>query len=169
MTPLILDNCCGCIKLRTGCLIIGYLNLFYSIVIVIATAVCFSSKDFKEEFSKRNADHLTIASVVAIIALVIILLFLIMNIVFVIGVHQNKRGHVKAYLIYNAVFLVLYSLILFGAFAGAITSYGNALTWTNVVQNLLVIVLATYSLMVIRSFYYKMNDSNHQPAVYNKA
>ncbi|XP_028163957.1 uncharacterized protein LOC114355357 [Ostrinia furnacalis] len=173
MAALLFDTCCGCIELRTGCLIIGYLNLVFSAIAVIMTlilgvmvGVAVNDKDVQQALREQGhfpTEAAAAVSVIAIIFVVLILLFLIFNIVFLVGVHQNKRGHVKAYLIFHVIFLILYTISFLASFASPPINGGD------VASKLLSILLSIYFLLVIRSYYYKMGDTSRQPAIYNTA
>ncbi|KAL0829052.1 hypothetical protein ABMA28_003918 [Loxostege sticticalis] len=177
MAALLFDTCCGCIELRTGCLIIGYLNLVFSLITIITTLVfglavgiAINDKNFQEQIKAdpkfaeiAGSEATAVISAVAIVFVIILILFLAFNIVFLVGVHKDKRGHVKAYLIFHVIFLILYTISFLASFASPPINGGD------VASKLLAIVLSIYFLLVIRSYYYKMADSNRQPAIYNTA
>lgn len=172
MTSCIFDSCCGCIELKTGCLIIGYLNLIFGVVaivmaalVAVGTGVVLSDSDVQHELDKAHvtAAVTTVAVVVAIILIILLVLYFTFTIVYLVGVHQNKRGHVKAYLVYSVIFLVLYTILFFTSFAS------GAVLLSTIASKIFSILLSIYFLLVIRSYYYKMNDASLQPAIYNTA
>ncbi|GBP49364.1 hypothetical protein EVAR_24669_1 [Eumeta japonica] len=158
MPALLFDTCCGCINLRTGCLIIGYLQLvceiIFGIMILIMLTVSgvvasgavhpeYSSADrsnlqreLQFEFPKDNDIQglgilLVVVCVILLLALALALAF---TITLLVGVHQGKRGHVKAYLIYTTIFLVLALIMFFvslsskndaGSIVGNLLSFGQ--------------------------------------------
>ncbi|MBN4742889.1 hypothetical protein H4F41_25020, partial [Escherichia coli] len=97
-----LSNCCFCVELRTGSLIIGYLSLVGNIILTIASIMGIAGSAYIMQNGKDQdtQDAGLIALIVVIIAFIFILINLIMNIVLLVGLHKYKRGHVKAYLIY---------------------------------------------------------------------
>ncbi|KAI8431964.1 hypothetical protein MSG28_004497 [Choristoneura fumiferana] len=95
----------------------------------------------------------------AVILLLVLALLLAFTITLLVGLH--KRGHVKAYLIYSAIFLVLTVIMFFASFSQTVTA-------SNVISNLLGIALHAYFFLVIRSQYHKMDDAN-KGAIYNTA
>ncbi|CAH0400261.1 unnamed protein product [Chilo suppressalis] len=167
----IFDKCCGCIDLRTGCLIIGYLNLIGAIIgvvmgaiLAIGTGVILSSDEFKEQLHDDQAAVVTtFAVILAVILIILFVFFFIMVVVYLVGIHQNKRGHVKAYMVFAVIFLVIYTVMFFVGFANP------PIRASDVCSKLLSILLNVYFLLVIRSYYYKMNDASRQPAIYNTA
>ncbi|KAL4715821.1 hypothetical protein ACJJTC_006400 [Scirpophaga incertulas] len=172
MAALVFDKCCGCIELRTGCLIIGYLNLIASIILAIVTTLVLIGTGV----IVANADEIqveghpeitsqqisTMAVVLSVILLIVMLLFLTFNIVFLVGVHKDKRGHVRVYLGYMMFFIVVNIVLFFAGFAGPVAA-------GDIVRSLLMILLNIYFFLVIRSYYLKMGDRSRQPAIYNTA
>ncbi|CAG9788418.1 unnamed protein product [Diatraea saccharalis] len=174
MTKCLFDKCCGCIELRTGCLIIGYLNLIGAIlgiltaaILVLGTGIALSDSEvrdqFKHEFKEAGAAVATAVVVTAVILIILFVLFFAMIIVYLVGIHQNKRGHVKAYMIFSVIFLVILTIMFFVGLANPPVSASD------VCSKILNILLNIYFLLVIRSYYYKMNDASRQPAIYNTA
>ncbi|XP_063625360.1 uncharacterized protein LOC134797069 [Cydia splendana] len=162
MPSLIFDKCCGCIELKTGCLIIGYLELVGEIILsllilvsLLAGGVAISSD---KEDVKEVGVGLIVISVILLLALALLLAF---TITLLVGLHKNKRGHVKAYLIYSAIFFVI-AVVMF--FAGL--SQGPPIS--NIISNIITLVIHLYFLMVIRSHYHKMDDAS-KGAIYNTA
>ncbi|XP_072944721.1 uncharacterized protein [Epargyreus clarus] len=130
MPKLIFDDCCFCVELRTGCLIIGYLNLIGSIIATIMSIMLVATGSAIVSVYHDDPDVKTagvVLLVVAIITLVIVGLLLAFAIVLLIGLHKDKPGHVKCYLIYSVIFLVL-SFILFIVDAATNASAGDIAT-----------------------------------------
>lgn len=164
MPSLIFDKCCLCIDLKTGCFIIGYLNLIANIILIIFTGlslgagIAIASED-EEKYHRAGV----IITAISGLLLLFLILFLAFAIVLLVGLHQDKAGHVKAYLIYSVVFTILYVIYAIINIAG-----GNA-NATQIVQQIISLLLNIYFLLVIRSHYYRMKDPSRGPAVYNTA
>nr|XP_049700427.1 uncharacterized protein LOC126055412 [Helicoverpa armigera] len=159
------NKCCFCIELRTGCLIIGYLNLIGNIVMILLSILGLAAAGVVTAQGKDEDVQAVGAVMFAVVAimLVFLILFLAFTIVLLVGLHQYKRGHIKAYLIYALIFIVLYIIMFFASFASEHIVAGN------VVRDLISILLSIYFLLVIRSYYLKMDDPANKPAVYNTA
>ncbi|XP_061717837.1 uncharacterized protein LOC133525555 [Cydia pomonella] len=162
MPSLIFDKCCICIELKTGCLIIGYLELVGEIILsllilvsLLAGGVAINSDD---QEVKQVGVGLLIISVIMLLALALLLAF---TITLLVGLHKDKRGHVKAYLIYAAIF---FGIIVIMFFSGL--SQGPPIS--NIMSNIIGLMLHAYFLLVIRSYYHKMNDTS-KGAIYNTA
>ncbi|XP_063364766.1 uncharacterized protein LOC134653360 [Cydia amplana] len=162
MPSLIFDKCCGCIELKTGCLIIGYLELVGEIILsllilvsLLAGGVAISSD---KEDVKEVGVGLIVISAILLLALALLLAF---TITLLVGLHKNKRGHVKAYLIYSAIFFVI-AVVMF--FSGL--SQGPPVS--NIISNIIGLLIHLYFLLVIRSHYYKMDEAS-KGAIYNTA
>ncbi|KAJ8720011.1 hypothetical protein PYW07_012054 [Mythimna separata] len=166
------NKCCFCIDLRSGCLIIGYLNLIGNIILIllsiiamattgVANAIINDNEEFKDA---RESMHVmaTVIFAILVIMLIFYLLFLAFTIVLLVGLHQHKRGHIKAYLIYALIFIVLSIIMFFASFGGTITA-------GEIIRQLVLILLNIYFVLVIRSYYLKMDDPSNKPAVYNTA
>lgn len=158
------NKCCFCVDLRVGSFIIGYLGLvgciimtLLSIVGLVASAYITVNGDTKQAQMIGG-----FALAVMCIVLVIVVLHLIFDIILLIGLHKNKRGHVKAYLVFVTIFIVI-SILAF------ISSIANGSPAGEIVKSLLTILFSAYFLLVIRSYYLKMDDATKRPAVYNTA
>lgn len=167
------NKCCFCIDLRTGCLIIGYLNLIANLVVMlvlslglVATgAIASGALNDKDLPSETNENIKTVGAFmlgIFVVTMVFLILFLAFTIVLLVGLHQYKRGHVKAYLIFSVIFVVLSVIMFFVSFGGAVTA-------GVIVRQLFTILLNIYFLLVIRSYYLKMDNPANKPAIYNTA
>ncbi|XP_026741815.1 uncharacterized protein LOC113503878 [Trichoplusia ni] len=159
-----LEHCCFCIDLRIGCLIIGYLNLIGDFALILMTILGLTALGnvgitFHGSMSVMGA---IITSVFAV-SLIVCTLFLVFTIVLLVGIHQHKRGHVKAYLIYTLIFLILYTIMFLAGFAGI----GH--TPLTIARDVISIILSIYFLIVVRSYYLTMDEPNLRPAMYNTA
>nr|ABK24774.1 unknown [Picea sitchensis] len=162
MPSLVFDKCCGCIDLKTGCFIIGYLELVAEIILSLLILILLVGGSVGVASNKDDAQALGAGMLaIAVILLLVLALLLAFTITLLVGLHKNKRGHVKAYLIYSAIFLVLTVIMFFASFSQTITA-------SNVISNLLGIALHAYFFLVIRSQYHKMDDAN-KGAIYNTA
>ncbi|KAF9823387.1 hypothetical protein SFRURICE_006600 [Spodoptera frugiperda] len=162
----VFDKCCFCIELRTGCLIIGYLNLIGNIIAILMSIIGLAAAGVvTAEGDKEDGTQAVGAVALAVIGILLIffILFLTFSIVLLVGLHKHKRGHIKAYLIYTVIFLVLYVIMFFAGFAASHINGGV------VARDLISILLSIYFLLVIRSYYLKMDDPSNKPAVYNTA
>ncbi|XP_047997687.1 uncharacterized protein LOC125235239 [Leguminivora glycinivorella] len=162
MPSLIFDKCCGCIDLKTGCFIIGYLELvgeiIFSILILISVMAGGMAISSDDKELKQVGVGLLVISIILLLALALLLAF---TITLLVGLHKNKRGHVKAYLIYSAIFFVI-AVIMF--FSGL--SQGPPVS--NIISHIVGLVIHLYFLLVIRSHYHKMDDAS-KGAIYNTA
>ncbi|KAI5634154.1 hypothetical protein NE865_13110 [Phthorimaea operculella] len=163
MASCVLNSCCGCIELKTGSLIIGYLNLIGEIIFIIIGIIGLVGGGVVAAGaeSEKEAHNGQAVMIVSIILLLIVLFFFAFTVVLLVGIHQNKRGHVKAYLIVGAVCLVL-SLIT------TLASFATSANGTVIASRIISYIISVYFLLVIRSYYLKMEDSN-KPAIYNTA
>ncbi|KAJ8719388.1 hypothetical protein PYW08_011563 [Mythimna loreyi] len=166
------NKCCFCIDLRSGCLIIGYLNLIGNIIMVLLSIVTLATSAVAKSLINENEElkdsreglqvMTTVLIAVVAIMLVFFILFLAFTIVLLVGLHKHKRGHIKAYLIYALIFIILSVIMFFAGFAGT-QSAGE------IIKQIFIILLNIYFLLVIRSYYLKMDDPSNKPAVYNTA
>ncbi|XP_075977261.1 uncharacterized protein LOC142977317 [Anticarsia gemmatalis] len=156
-----LNNCCFCVELRTGSLIIGYLNLVGSILTTIATGVGLGLGGYI--IAEGDADHKKAGGVVvAVMALLLLLAIvnLIFSVVLLIGIHKYKPGHVKAFVIFYGICIVLSAILL-------IVNLSMGTPFKDVVSSFLQIFLGIYFLLVIRSYHKTMNENG--PAIYDTA
>ncbi|KAI5634155.1 hypothetical protein NE865_13111 [Phthorimaea operculella] len=151
MTCCVFDKCCCCIDLRTGCLILGYLSLIEEIF-VIGAALYFLMSNNYNRASQEEA-------IFIYILLFVMLFFFIVTIVLLVGIHKNKRSHVGTYLCVGAVCLVggLISIVV-----SCISSSGPEKA-QNIIKNIVGYLFNVYFYLVIRSYYYKMNNDVRGP------
>ncbi|GBP49366.1 hypothetical protein EVAR_24671_1 [Eumeta japonica] len=159
MRALLLDTCCECVELRTGCLIIGYLQLVFEIVgatfllmgLTVGPAV--ASVVLRTDCTESHTDDAQGRTLLFIcaVSLLAIVLGLAFTITLLVGVHMNKRRHVKAYLIYLTIFLML-SVVMFFVSLSSI-KYNT----DGIIGYYISCALNAYFLLVVRSYYYRMN------------
>ncbi|CAH0625264.1 unnamed protein product [Chrysodeixis includens] len=158
------EHCCFCIDLRIGCLVIGYINLFADLALILMSGMGLAAAGHVGRIYGGQAAAMgTIMMAILAVTMLVCILFLIFTIVLLVGLHQHKRGHVKAYLIYTLIFVILYTIMFFTGFA--IATYSP---WS-IARDVISIVLTIYFLLVIRSYYLQMDDPNLRPAIYNTA
>lgn len=160
------DKCCFCVDLKTGCFIIAYLSLIGYIGMAVLGIIALTVggaivSDNESDKDDRNAGIMVM--VVGGLFLLVTVLLLTFIVVLLVGLHKNKPGHVKAYLIYAGIFIGV-STILF--ITGAASGKHNA---SSIFQNIISILLSIYFLLVIRSQYLVMKRPERGPAIYNSA
>ncbi|KAI5634152.1 hypothetical protein NE865_13108 [Phthorimaea operculella] len=163
MASCVLNSCCGCIDLKTGSLIIGYLNLIGEITFIIISILGLVGGGVVAAGAESLKQALNVQAVmiVSVILLLIVFFFFAFTVVLLVGIHQNKRGYVMAYLIVGVVCLVL-SLIT------TLASFATAANGTVIACHIVSYIISVYFLLVIRSYYLEMEDRN-KPAIYNTA
>ncbi|CAB3227858.1 unnamed protein product [Arctia plantaginis] len=150
--PLEVNNCCFFVGLRTGSLIIGYLNFIWNVLVIgtlIAAMVTAAqiAADTSDKDTKMAAE-LTLALLG--IALIFVIVNLLVTCLLLVGIHKHKRGYIKAYLIYTCIFIIF-------AIVDFIASIAKGAPASNIVQNLFSLLFSIYYLVVIRSYYMKMD------------
>ncbi|CAB3227863.1 unnamed protein product [Arctia plantaginis] len=147
-----LDNCCFCGELRIGSLIIGYLTLIRDIIVTLISIIILAiSREIR-------ASGIVIA--VFCILLLIGLLNVIFTIVLLIGIHQYKNGHMKVYLIFNLVVMVIAVLLIL------ILCIATGLPIL-ILVGLVFLAFHVYYLLIIRSYYLKMDNALNKPAIFS--
>ncbi|CAH2265195.1 jg26654 [Pararge aegeria aegeria] len=108
------NTCCFCVPLRTGCLILGYLHLIASIILAIVSIVTLAAVGaVVASTDPENINDSAVAAIIAVYVIVLILVAVLLtfSILLVVGLHKERRGFVKAYLIYYLIFIILYSIM----------------------------------------------------------
>ncbi|XP_034832941.1 lysosomal-associated transmembrane protein 4A-like [Maniola hyperantus] len=151
------DNCCFCVPLRTGCLILGYLQLIASIILAIVSIVTLVAVGAVVATADAQVDE-SAAAVAALIAVYVIVLILVaalltFSILLVVGIHKDRRGYVKAFLIYDLIFIIIYTIMYIVRCATLPPDVGY------IVGTLIQILLNVYFLLVIRSYWVTMGNS----------
>ncbi|XP_045774067.1 uncharacterized protein LOC123873304 [Maniola jurtina] len=150
----VFNQCCFCVPLRTGCLILAYLFLVGSIAIGIYSTLVVVS--MVANMSRVPADfrHVLI-SILGLnsVTLVLVLISIPFNILLLVGLHKERRNFVKRYLIFQLVYIIL-SVIL----DIVRMSMGRAYLVSYIII-LVNLVFNIYYLLVLRSQYVKMGET----------
>ncbi|XP_075976799.1 uncharacterized protein LOC142977018 [Anticarsia gemmatalis] len=154
-----LKTCIGCVELRKGCLIIGYvslvLNTLMSIIllsILITAGVLAGGTGVQVVWGA-----LAIFAVISVVSMVISLGF---NIGLLVGVHKDRPCPVRAYVIYTIVLIVLNIITVI-----ANLSLGGDVA--SAVLDFVFIAINIYFILVINSYYLVMT-SDQTPRVQPK-
>ncbi|XP_075977259.1 uncharacterized protein LOC142977316 isoform X1 [Anticarsia gemmatalis] len=157
-----LENCCYCVDLKTGALILGYMS-GVSNLILITIAVCILHFDnfvllvAIKEFYRTEA---FIIYVIMIVAVAILIISLIFNIILLIGLHQFKPKCVKAYLIYIGIYInITFGLLIASIIIGTEVRF--------VIRDLVQLLISFYTLLIVRSYYKVMNFPPQKPMIFH--
>lgn len=166
------ESCCFCIPLRTGTLVLGYLHLIGSLLGIILSSlmivggavvtsgnVDLGAKEYHFNENDKNAlaneQVVKMAGVLALAVGIILLILFIVHIVFVIflliGGHNSKPGHIKAYLIYSTVMVIIAVLLTIVSLIAAPSAA--------VVSHFISYAIEIYFLLVIRSYMIKLQEN----------
>ncbi|CAH0726752.1 unnamed protein product, partial [Brenthis ino] len=150
-------RCCCCVPLRRGILVFGYINLMFSICIVVMESVI--------SFNEFNTTHMMAVYKgvsfysQAWFALVLYSAEIVFNIVLLIGAHKKKTKLLRAYYYYG-ITTTLASLVTFVVVRHK-ELYSN---WGyNIIECTIVfcgIGLQVYLLLLVRSELLKMRQSS---------
>ncbi|CAG5043534.1 unnamed protein product [Parnassius apollo] len=157
----VFENCCFCIDLKTGCFIIAYLQLVGEII--ISTLMFLGIGAAQVLINSSDPDHRAAgATLMALCAvtLLFVAVLLAFTIVLLVGLHKNKSGHVKIFLIYSVIFMLFYIVMTIVEIAV------TAPPAQNIVTSVFYILLDIYFLLVLRSYWVKMGSGN---ALYGNA
>ncbi|XP_059061689.1 uncharacterized protein LOC131854586 [Achroia grisella] len=124
-----IKTCCFCFPIRKGCFILGYLNLvntllslvyitYYTIMVSEATHgfdhfdVPFGidvklNPEYSEE---RMQDQLTKAEIILAVGLSMCVVWAIVNIICLVGLHMNRVGLIRVYLVFAFIRMILIML-----------------------------------------------------------
>lgn len=93
-----------CFRLRTGVLIIGYIQIIYAILGIIGvTAILADPKDFPDDKSDMVLDHLSIA----IIFLIVFIFVLVIGCLLVRGVTKERASLLRPWMVIQIAGLCL--------------------------------------------------------------
>ncbi|XP_045774070.1 uncharacterized protein LOC123873307 [Maniola jurtina] len=155
----VFNQCCFCIPLRTGCLILAYLYL----VSAVATAIfsiygTVSIVDIMSIVPVQYRHIVVTALVLNVINLILSITAIPFIILLLIGLHKERRIYVKVYVIFQLVNLLI------GVLLNIVTiALGEAHLWSIAIV-LGGIVFSTYFILVMRSQYIKMGETaSHLP------
>ncbi|XP_039757198.1 uncharacterized protein LOC120631614 [Pararge aegeria] len=150
------STCCFCVPLRIGCLILGYLHLVAASVLTIITILTLTAVGAVVANSDIQVNQSVVDALIAISVIVLLLLVILLpaSIMFVVGLHKERRLYVKIYLIYYLIFTILYFIM----FIVRCSTLPPDLSYT--LTTLAEILLSVYFLLVIRSHWVAMDGSN---------
>merc|ERR1711944_258306 len=147
-----LANCCACISLKTGTLIIGFLNLVGALIFIPISIALMAGKDaFVDQMrqmlgQRANYDRQTIASGILIAGLIIFVGAIIATIISSCLVHGARKRNstlMKPWIVLTAISLVLNIISM------ALSLFVNPLT---AVTSLAPWALNAYFFLVVLSF-----------------
>ncbi|CAB3227862.1 unnamed protein product [Arctia plantaginis] len=155
MSKLKLKYCCYCGDLRTGSVVIANVNLVRDILFLLISITMLTLT------GTRYALWLDRVMIPVFgILLVVNIVNVIMDIVLLIGIHKYKVGYLKTNFIFNVIEMVVASVLIL------------TLCITSELPGLIALCLVflgfhMYNLMIIRSYYLKMDDPSNKPAIYD--
>ncbi|XP_045773511.1 uncharacterized protein LOC123872945 [Maniola jurtina] len=149
------SNCCFCVPLRTGCLILGYLQLIASIILAIISIVTLVAVGAVVATADAPVNESAVAALVSVYVIILILVTVLLtfSILLVVGIHKERRSYVKAFLIYDLIFIILYAIMYIVRCATLPPNVGF------IVGTLIQILLSIYFLLVIRSYWVIMGSN----------
>ncbi|AAG02854.1 putative core protein [Betaentomopoxvirus amoorei] len=148
MPYFIVNNCFEFIDLKQGSIIIGYINILWNILNIIIFGITIdriNSYDFKH-------DELVILYNIVTIEIISSIISIFINILLLIGIYKRNTNFIKYYIIYSYVLTLIYILnLLF---------YLYYILYTGIVLFIAIILFNIYFLVIIRSYYYKLSETN---------
>ncbi|XP_069360135.1 uncharacterized protein [Maniola hyperantus] len=143
----VFNQCCFCVPLRTGCLILAYLYLVGTIATGAFSIAVVVSMVFN---MPRVPEHIRIMVIRILVLhavnLVLVLISIPFNIFLLIGLHKERRSLVKLYVIFQLVYITLNVVLEIVRI-----SLGHAHSVSYVFN--------VYYLLVLRSQYVKMGET----------
>ncbi|XP_034832808.1 uncharacterized protein [Maniola hyperantus] len=158
-SKFVFDTCCCCIPLRTGCLILGYLQLvayiLYGIFAVLGVGSGVTLMHITDDLENKEDDMkvkavATILIILSAVILVVILIALPFTILLLVGLHKERRNYIKIYLIFAVIALVINAILEIAKFSGGYASLKQ------MPSSIISILLSIYFLLVLRSQYIKL-------------
>ncbi|XP_045774064.1 uncharacterized protein LOC123873302 [Maniola jurtina] len=158
-SKFVFDTCCCCIPLRTGCLILGYLQLvayiLYGIFSVLGIGSGVALMHVTDGLENKEDDMrvkaiATIVILLSALILVVILIALPFTIVLLVGLHKERRNYIKIYLIFAVIALVINVVVDLSKFSGGYAPMKQ------LPSSIIGTLLSIYFLLVLRSQYIKM-------------
>ncbi|XP_069359871.1 uncharacterized protein [Maniola hyperantus] len=149
-------KCCGCIPLREGCLILGYVNLVSSVIFGIncVTGIIEMVGLLHGAFGELDAgDEGTVVTNITTYSVFLIwqMIALAFAILLLVGLHTERPKYVKIFLVFAVIDVVLEGLVMiFRSVAG------YAPIKTTFFSLLMMLLFVAYFLLVLWSQYVKM-------------
>ncbi|XP_045774063.1 uncharacterized protein LOC123873301 [Maniola jurtina] len=154
----VFNDCCCCIQLRKGCLILGYMslvgNVVYGFAYIILIYIIASEIKSTSELLENHRSNTTFLMIYAI-DLILALISIPFNILLLNGLHKERRRFVKIYIRFQLVMLVLDILRKLVA----MIMMSEKLDLLTIAAVLIDLGLNIYFLLVVRSQYEKMGEA----------
>ncbi|XP_026331066.1 uncharacterized protein LOC113238448 [Hyposmocoma kahamanoa] len=152
-----LESCCFILDLKTGNIVLGCINAFFSFVLVVVMIVISATVGSVEskELDENELDVEAHAAITGLYAMSIILVFMFLakflfDLLFIYAVITERAAIIKAYLI---MWIVFFLLSMFTFFVNAPNYSG----WT-ITTELFYIGLNVYAFLLYHSFYKQLNE-----------
>ncbi|KAJ8719384.1 hypothetical protein PYW08_011559 [Mythimna loreyi] len=150
----VLDKFCFIFDLRTGCIVMGFINSVVTFILslLLINFAC-NIRDPTEAQMKRDDIDSGMSSVVyTIVVLLVVLLFVkfLLDLVFVYSVYKEKLGLMKKYCIFWIIFLVLFIIGFLKTLFHLDAGY--------VIAQIMFLAENLYYIVVIRSYLISVNE-----------
>uniref|UniRef100_A0A1B6EUU6 Uncharacterized protein n=2 Tax=Cuerna arida TaxID=1464854 RepID=A0A1B6EUU6_9HEMI len=146
-------NCCFCFNLRTGSLILGWLNLLGAVFSIIGNIIVKTQDDGTNANSTTTALYNTNSFWASI---VVALIQLTMAICLLYGIYAARKSFVLYYVYFQATIIVLNIIILIALLATK--NIDNVAV--SIIQNLITWLIQAYFMIVVYSLYREMDGNN---------
>ncbi|XP_069360032.1 uncharacterized protein [Maniola hyperantus] len=158
---IVFNQCCFCVPLRTGCLILAYLFLVGTIVIAIFTIHALVGLVAWMLHASAGVNHiLTIFLVLNAVTLVLAVIAIPFSILLLVGLHKERRSFVKNFIIFqlaNIILTLLQNIVTFSL--GYMNIVGIVIALAGLVFNI-------YFILMMTSHYVKMGEAaNKLPGI----
>ncbi|XP_063364660.1 uncharacterized protein LOC134653265 [Cydia amplana] len=118
------EKCCFCLKLETGCVLLGITTFVISLIKIIITAVIVlpvHAENFKSQTSnntsKPHPRHIlelvsdeSVKTVVVGFAMIVCLLWIVISIMLIIGIVKKRVNFVMTYFLFGIAMSIMYLL-----------------------------------------------------------
>ncbi|KAJ0176280.1 hypothetical protein K1T71_008454 [Dendrolimus kikuchii] len=147
-----LETCCFVLDLKTGNIILGCLNAFFSFVLFVVMIVNTAALGVIDSsaLDVETQAALTGAYAMCIIMVLMFLVKLLFDIAFIYGVVSERAGIVKAYFIMWIVFFILVMFIFF-------LNISN-FTVGHILTQMFYVCINIYQILLTHSFYKQLNS-----------
>ncbi|XP_045774065.1 uncharacterized protein LOC123873303 [Maniola jurtina] len=154
----VFDQCCFCVPLITGCLVLAYLFLVGTVVIGIFSIYAVYGIVNIMPLVTGEAHHIVIAVLVLnAVTLVLALISIPFNLLLLFGLHKERRSFLKVYLMFQLAYLIISELQNIVTFS---LGFANIVA---IVISLAGLVFNIYYILVIRSQYIRMGTASNLP------